>query len=281
MQRDLRKTASRRKDGQLVTERTGNVRIYTLPGLPEYELHALDVVDSTNEWAKAEAGKNAPEGSVFLADEQTAGKGSRGRSWASPPGTSVYMSLLLRPQLSSPEKIPMITLVLGLSAAQGIRAVSGVSAGIKWPNDVVSRGRKLCGILTELHPQSSAVIAGIGINVNTQAFPKELEDRASSLFLESGSAVDREEVIKAVLEAFSRNYRLFLQTEDLRLLKEDYEELLVNRQEEVRILGEEEYTGTALGIDSCGELLVRRSDTLCVEKIRAGEVSVRGVYGYV
>ena len=263
-------------------DHTENAYMRMAEDLPEYELHYLASVDSTNEWAKKEAEKGCPGGSVFLADEQTAGKGSRGRSWISPPGTSVYMSLLLRPQLSSLRKAPMITLVLGLSAAEGIRAAAGIHAGIKWPNDVVCRGRKLCGILTELHPASSAVIAGIGINVNTPSFPEELEGKASSLLLETGKRWDRSEVTAAVLEAFRRNYRLFLETEDLSLLKERYEEILVNRGGEVRVLKEEEeYTGTALGIGSCGELLVRRADTGCAETVIAGEVSVRGVYGYV
>ena len=240
-----------------------------------------ETVGSTNDWAKAEGREGAPQGAVFLAEEQTAGKGRRGRNWESPAGTSIYMSLLLRPSVSR-EHISMLTLVMGMAAARGIRRVSGLKAEIKWPNDVVCQGRKLCGILTEMAPRGEFVVIGIGINVNTQVFPEELKSRASSLKLELGRYVSREETAAAVLTEFFESYRKFLQTENLELLREDYQELLANRGRHVRVLDlKEPFEGTALGINELGELLVRRQDTGATEAVFAGEVSVRGIYGYI
>ncbi len=239
-------------------------------------------IDSTNEWAKREAACGAVDGSVYLADFQSAGKGRRGRAWQSPEGTSISMSLLLRPQLPT-DRISMLTLVMGLSAAQGMKAATGLNVGIKWPNDVVSQGRKLCGILTEAGSSMEYVVIGIGINCNMETFPEELSSTATSLKLETGAAVSREEVTAEILKAFYRNYQLFCEAGCLGgELQKAYEEILVSNGRQVRILDPKgEYTGTALGINEMGELLVRREDNQKTEAVFAGEVSVRGIYGYV
>ena len=231
---------------------------------------------------KRREGKGPRRGAVFLAEEQTAGKGRRGRNWESPAGTSIYMSLSAAAPCVPGACFPMLTLVMGLAAARGIRRVSGLKAEIKWPNDVVCQGRKLCGILTEMAPRGEFVIIGIGINVNTGRFPEELKSRASSLKLELGRCVSREETAAAVLTEFFESYRKFLRTENLELLREDYQELLANRGRHVRVLDlKEPFEGTALGINELGELLVRRQDTGVTEAVFAGEVSVRGIYGYI
>ncbi len=239
-------------------------------------------IDSTNEWAKRAAAEGAADGSVYLADYQSAGKGRRGRVWQSPEGTSVSMSLLLKPEIPT-DRISMLTLIMGLSAAQGMKAAAGLDVGIKWPNDVVSRGRKLCGILTETDAKVESVIIGIGINCNMEAFSEELSQTATSLKLETGTAVSREEVTAEVLKAFYRNYRRFKETCTITgEVKQAYEELLVNRDQQVRVLDPKgEYTGTSLGINELGELLVKRDDTGEITAVYAGEVSVRGIYGYV
>ena len=255
-----------------------------LPGQP-FSLRFSESVDSTNAWAGREYREgSAEDGTVFLADHQTAGRGRRGRAWQSPEHTSVSMSLLLNPDIEA-SSVSMLTLVMGMAAAEGIRRQSGVQAGIKWPNDIVCGGKKICGILTEYisGPEGrGAVVIGTGINVNIPCFPEELSDKATSLYLETGSMVSRESVTAGVLSAFAAYYRTFLQTGDMSGLIGQYSELLVTRDREVRVLDPAgAFEGTALGINARGELLVRRADTGTVEQVYAGEVSVRGMLGYV
>lgn len=237
--------------------------------------------DSTNEWAKREAAA-AQDGSIYLADYQSAGKGRRGRVWKSPEATSVSMSVLLRPEHLKREAYPLMTLVMGLAAARGISSVCGFEAKIKWPNDVIYDGKKLCGILTELGPDADYVVIGIGLNVNMTSFPEELSERAISMRMASGRVIGREEVTAAVIREFDRCYRIFLADGDLSGLKEDYEKILANTGRRVRVIDPAApFTGRALGINRRGELLVRRDDTGSVEAVYSGEVSVRGIYGYV
>lgn len=193
------------------------------------------------------------------------------------------MSLLLRPDIH-PEHASMLTLVMGMAVADAINELmGGESAGIKWPNDVVLKGKKVSGTLTEMSTEMDCihyVVIGTGINVNTQKFPKEL-DQATSLRLAAGHNFRRAELIALCMKYFEKYYALFERTEDLSLLIDEYNRLLVNRNREVRVLEPgNEYTGLALGINNQGELLVRRENGR-VDEIYAGEVSVRGVYGYV
>lgn len=241
--------------------------------------HAAEM-DSTNEWVKRLAAENAPDLTVCLADEQTAGKGRLGRVWRSPAGTSVSMSVLLRPEVP-PERLSMLTLVMGMAAADGIREISGIQAGIKWPNDVVSDGRKLCGILTEAGPDVSYIVIGIGINVNMESFPDELRDKAASLYMCTGRKYSRVQTAAAALNAFLGYYRMFCRTFDMSGLKEDYQRLLVNVNQPVRVLDPKEpFNGTARGIDNLGDLIVEKENGETVH-VYSGEVSVRGIYGYV
>lgn len=237
--------------------------------------------DSTNEWAKREA-EICADGTIYLADYQSAGKGRCGRVWKSPAGTSVSMSVLLRPTELPKESYSMLTLVMGLAAAKGITETCGIAAKIKWPNDVIYNGKKLCGILTELGPDAGYVVIGIGLNINMTSFPEELSGRAISMRMAAGRPFSREEVTASVIRNFDRFYKIFLKSGDFSGLKEAYEEILANIGRSVRVLDPAEpFTGCALGIDSLGELIVRRDDTGGIEKVYAGEVSVRGVYGYV
>ena len=217
-----------------------------------------DSVDSTNLRIKQMGDEGAPEGTLAVADKQTAGRGRRGRSWDSPSGSSIYMDC-------------------------------GDSCGnpdvkIKWPNDIIINGKKLVGILTEMSTQIdyiNHVTIGVGINVNLTEFPEEIRETATSLRLECGHVVKRAPLIAAVMKRFEQNYTVFLEHGDLSGLKERYSELLVNKDREVRILGaKEQYNAYALGINQTGELIVRKEDGT-EEAVYAGEVSVRGVYGYV
>lgn len=242
-----------------------------------------DETDSTNNQAKACGERGGAHGTLFVADRQHAGKGRRGRAWSSPPGESIYMTILLRPDIM-PESAPMLTLVMGLSTAEAIRKVTGAEAKIKWPNDIVLNKRKVCGILTEMATEMvhvNYVVIGVGINVNQQRFPEEIADTATSLCRETGRIYRRSEFIATVLERFEENYGIFLKTGDLSGIQKAYDAVLVNCGQEVRVLEPgHEYEAVAEGINRNGELMVRLPDG---ERryIFAGEVSVRGIYGYV
>lgn len=247
------------------------------------EVYYYNITDSTNIRAKQLGDEGAPHGTLVTADQQSAGRGRRGRGWESPPGCSVYMSILLRPDIP-PVKAPMLTLVMALSVAGSLKDCTGLDVQIKWPNDIILNGKKLVGILTEMSTEIdyiNHVVIGVGINVNMEYLPEEIQDKATSLRLETGHVVRRSELIASTMKQFERYYGLFLESRNLESMREEYNRLLVNRGKEVRILGgKEEYNAVALGINSEGELLVRREDG-SEEAVFAGEVSVRGVYGYV
>ena len=238
--------------------------------------------DSTNIRIRHLGDEGAPHGTLAVADRQMAGRGRRGRTWESPGGSCIYMSILLRPDLA-PEKAPMLTLVMACGVAEGIMDCADVKVQIKWPNDIIVSGKKLAGILTEMSTQVdyiNHVTVGVGINVNVQNFPEEIQT-ATSLLSETGTQTKRAPVIAAVMKHFEENYKIFMQTEDMSGLMEKYSSLLVNQGREVLILEKDaEYKAYAEGINQKGELVVRREDGT-VENICAGEVSVRGVYGYV
>lgn len=255
-----------------------------------------DATDSTNLRIRQAGDEGAPHGTLAVADRQTAGRGRRGRSWESPEGSCIYMSLLLRPEIA-PDRASMITLVMALSVAEGIRRYLGQTihgernmpesvpaVQIKWPNDIIISGKKLAGILTEMSSQIdyiNHVIVGVGINVNIMEFSEEIKGTATSLRKEYGCEIKRAGLIVEVMKCFEKNYEIFLKTEDMSGLMERYSEILVNCDRDVQVIGAKEtYTAHAVGIDRTGELIVEKEDGT-VEKINGGEVSVRGVYGYV
>lgn len=243
----------------------------------------LDFVDSTNTRAKQLAESGSPDGTLVVAESQSAAKGRRGRSWMAPAGTGVWFSLLLRPQIE-PEHASMLTLVAAMAVEKGIHVATGLEGRIKWPNDIVVDGKKVCGILTEMSADMDCVnhvVVGIGINANIREFPEELKDKATSLLLVSGQTVNRAELLNAVLQAWEEYYGKYLQTEDLSLLAEAYNALLAGLGGRVKVLAPKgEYTGISRGINRLGELLVEREDGTVTE-VMSGEVSVRGIYGYV
>lgn len=239
------------------------------------------VVDSTNLWAKEEGQAGAAHGSVYMADMQTSGRGRRGRVWESPPGDNLYFSLLLRPDFA-PDKASMLTLVMAMAVAEAVRSYGAV-ADIKWPNDIVVNGKKLCGILTEMHMESNGsycVIVGVGVNVKQRDFAPEIADMATSLQLELNIEADREKLLEKILNAFEKFYREFTLRGDFHLLLIRYNDILINRGKLVKVLDPKgEFTGIARGINELGELLVEKENGETVA-VYAGEVSVRGLYGY-
>lgn len=246
------------------------------------EIFYFPVIDSTNTKAKQLAEEGYPAGTLVVAEQQDAGRGRRGRNWESPRGSGIFMTLMLKPDIR-PDNASMLTLVAALAVAAAIRKCTGRPAGIKWPNDIVMNGKKVCGILTEMSAQIdyvNHVVVGIGINVHNESFPEELSDMATSLYLETGEHQNRAKLIEEVWEQFERYYEVFLQTEDLSGLVKEYEAHLVNMHQIVKVLDPKEpFEGKAMGITARGELMVDTWESRRL--VSAGEVSVRGVYGYV
>ncbi len=242
-----------------------------------------DETGSTNEQARMLAYNGEPHGTLVVADRQTSGKGRRGRSWDSPAGVGIWMSLILRPDISA-VSASMLTLVMAMAAAKGIKKVTGIECLIKWPNDLVVNKKKVCGILTEMSTEFSDIryiIIGVGINVNQTGFDDELAGTATSLFIESGKSYRRSEIIAATMKAFEEYYAKFIETSDMSALKDEYNGILVNCGREVCVLDPSgSFRGTALGISDKGGLLVQ-ADGGGMSEVISGEVSVRGIYGYV
>ncbi|MBE5871277.1 MAG: biotin--[acetyl-CoA-carboxylase] ligase [Lachnospiraceae bacterium] len=245
-------------------------------------VYYFDETGSTNNDVRRLMSEGAPHGTLAVADKQTAGKGRRGRTWISPAGANIFMSLGLRPEIS-PDKASMLTLVMALAVCDAIRETTRTDAKIKWPNDIVVNGKKVCGMLTELEAELDcihSVVVGIGINVNQTEFASEISQTATSLLIESGNKVLRALLVERVLHYFEKYYAEFMAGEDLSALREAYNERLVNLDKDVRVLDPKgEYDGIARGIDEQGQLLVEKDGETV--KVYAGEVSVRGVYGYV
>ena len=255
------------------------------PDLLAGDLCCYDTIDSTNEEAKRKSKEDAPDRSLYVAEVQTRGKGRRGRKWQSPGGRDIFFSMLLKPDIPM-ESASMVTLVTAYAAVLTVRKYAREDCYIKWPNDIVLHGKKICGILTEMSTemnQISAVIVGVGVNLNRTEFEPEIQDMAGSILSESGHTINRGEFLRDFLKEFNQVYQKFLNRGDLSFMRRKYNSHLINVNRQVKIIGPasfEDMTGTALGINDRGELLVRDTHDR-VHEIRSGEVSVRGLYGYV
>ena len=249
-------------------------------------------VGSTNIQAKIDAENGASHGTLIAAEMQTAGRGRRGREWNSPPGSNLYFSLILKPDFP-PAAASMLTLVMAFAIARGIESTAdeeGVPqngrkpAEIKWPNDIVINGKKVCGILTEMSAERDYihyVVIGCGVNVRKQDFLPEVAAKATDLESEFGKKISRSRLLANIMKAFESEYDIFLEKKTLEDLKDRYNAILVNRNREVCVLDPKgKYSGVAGGINELGELLVELPDG-GVKQVYAGEVSVRGIYGYV
>ena len=246
---------------------------------------------STNSDIFGFSDRGYPQGTLAVTSKQTTGKGRRGRTWISPPDVNVYMSILLTPDFR-PDTAPMLTLVMALAVYRACKDLYGNECvfGIKWPNDIVVSARgedyhKICGILTEMRLEEMEIrdiVIGIGLNVNQTEFPEEIRETAGSLCLALGHPVNRAELTAAVWRHFEEVYKTYLEAQSLEPLRERYECGLVNRGRKVRVLDPAEpFEGTAMGITPFGELIVRTEDGSADRLVGTGEVSVRGVMGYV
>jgi BirA family biotin operon repressor/biotin-[acetyl-CoA-carboxylase] ligase len=242
-------------------------------------LHLLQEVDSTNTWAIKEALKGAEEGEVFLAEAQTQGKGRMGRKWFSPKGKNIYLSLILKPQMP-PQRVPLLNLGASLALAYVLEKL-GLEPELKWPNDVLLRGKKVCGILSEAYAEADKVnfvVLGIGLNVNTKKedFPEELRDSATSLLIETGKEFSRNHLVKEILQELEGVYFLLKENPGEVLSKWCSYAKVEGKMVEVESFGEL-IEGVAEGIDEEGALLVKTERG--IKRVVAGDVKVKGWKG--
>jgi len=244
-------------------------------GLFGKRIHHFFKTDSTNRVALELGQAGEPEGAVVLAEEQTAGRGRVGRAWASERAVGIYVTLLLRPKLA-PVQAPLLTMMAGLSTRAAVEAVTGLNVDLKWPNDLLIRGKKAGGILTEMHAEPSQirlVIVGVGLNVNQEKFTGELAERATSLRIETGKFHSRMELLVRLLREFEADYNRFLR-EGLASVVARFESASsYARGKRVRVSnGVESYTGTTAGLGPEGLLQVEREDGRLMTVI-AGDVA--------
>ena len=244
------------------------------------KVYFFDEISSTNEYAKILANSNEEEGAIVIADCQTNGKGRLDKKWESNKGEGLFMSILLRPNVHI-NNIVQITLLSGICICNGIKKATGLDASIKWPNDIVVNGKKVCGILTELSAQIenvSYVILGIGINVNNKIFNDDLKDKATSIFLETNKETERAKLLSYILNELEEKYLKFKEIKDFTLFLPEYKSLCVNLNKEVKaIYKNEEIIGTVIDISPSGEIILKTNKG--VLNISSGFVSLRNIDG--
>jgi BirA family biotin operon repressor/biotin-[acetyl-CoA-carboxylase] ligase len=240
-------------------------------------IHYFEEVISTNEVARRLADRGAEEGTLVLAESQTAGRGRLGRQWFSPAGKGIWVSIVLRPAIQPP-KAPNLTMVAAVAAAKAIAEVSSLKAGIKWPNDVLINGKKVCGILTELKAETERihyVVVGIGLNVNlsSEDFLPELHATATSLALEAGHPVSRVLLTQRLLFHLETAYFSYL-SHGFNAIKDAWKKMNVTLGRAVLVTAPEgQYAGMALDIDDNGALLV--AGEAGIKSFYAGDVTLR------
>lgn len=245
--------------GQLtVTEIQTGLNTQTLGA----RIHLYDQLPSTQKKAHYFAEEGAEEGTIVIAEEQTQGRGRLGRAWHSPKGTGIWMSTMLRPDIK-PRQAPQLTLLTAVALVKAIKKAVGIECQIKWPNDILYKGKKLVGILTELQTETDsirAVLVGTGLNVNQsmEDIPENLHDVATSLKIIKGEEVDRTRLIQCILEAFESLYLTYLQEgfNIIRLMWESYA-LTIGQFLTAQATNGETVTGIAQGIDEAGLLLLK------------------------
>ncbi|MNW25649.1 Bifunctional ligase/repressor BirA [compost metagenome] len=242
------------------------------------ELRVLMTTASTQQVAMELAESGMAEGLTVLAEEQTGGRGRFGRKWFSPPGKGIWMSIILRPQQPL-QYTSQLTLLTGVAVCRAIRQCTGVQAEIKWPNDLLVNGRKLCGILLESAVEDQRLrycIAGIGIDVNmeTDDYPEELKKLATSLRLESGKVINRTELIAAILSELESLYDLYAE-QGFTPIASLWEALSASIGRRIRsVIRGETVEGTAMGLDTSGALLLRLDDGQVVP-VFSGEIELK------
>ena len=255
-----------------------------LQGNAERPLYYFDVLDSTNTHLKRLAQEGAADGAVVIADCQTAGRGRMDRNFQSAAGKGLYLSVLLRPALSGERLLP-VTALAGVAACDAVEQVCGVRPRLKWPNDLVLGGKKLCGILTELGVDADGgfwLVVGVGVNVSQTAadFSPDVADIATSLQAELQREVSRAALAAALIEALDRLYAALMQ-DALSPYLAAYRRDCVNLGKTVQLISADgrREMAEAVDVDDAFGLMVRTAEGERI--VRSGEVSVRGLYGYV
>lgn len=242
----------------------------------------FDSIGSTNDEARRLAGQGCSEGLVVIAEEQTSGRGRLGRKWTTPRFGAIAFSMVLKPRIK-PEEAPGITLVMGTAVCRAIRKVTPLNAGIKWPNDIIINNKKVCGILTEMNAEIDAVnyiIIGVGINVNVDEFPREINDIATSISIEAGRKISRKELICAIFLEFEGLYQEY-KANGLKNIIGEFKLYSVTLGRRVTVKSvNESFEGEAVDIKQNGTLVIRL-DNGDEREVLSGDVSVRGIGGYV
>ncbi|MDI3533761.1 MAG: BirA family transcriptional regulator [Thermosediminibacterales bacterium] len=235
-----------------------------------------DTVTSTNDEAKRIASLGFDEGTVVIAEQQTGGRGRRGRCWLSPKHEGIWVSIILKPSIS-PVNAPKLTMLAAVSIVKAIKEVTGLSTGIKWPNDILYNNKKIVGILTELSAEIDLInyiILGMGINVNTESFPDELKEIATSLKIETGKKVDRVKLLCRLLELFEQDYKEFLEAGFSNILNK-WRKYSITLGKKVRVIGlDTSLEGEAVDVTDDGALIIKKPDGNTVE-VLSGDVSIR------
>jgi BirA family biotin operon repressor/biotin-[acetyl-CoA-carboxylase] ligase len=240
-------------------------------------IHYFNITDSTNNRAKLFASEGAPEGTLVVAEEQTRGRGRRGRQWFSPPGEGIYTSIILRPSIS-PNEAPKLTLMASVAVTESLLAMTSLAITIKWPNDILINGMKIAGILTEISTEMDRidyVVIGVGINVNTprETLPPDIEDTATSVFMETGKPFPRIELLRAYLEWLEIYYEIF-RTKGFEPVMKRWKGLagIIGRHISVDLI-DRVRTGEVLDVDKDGFLILRGQDGT-IERIISGDVTI-------
>ena len=240
----------------------------------------FETIDSTNDYAK-KIGNELRDGSVIISEEQTKGKGRLGRVWESKAGEGIWMSIILKPNII-PNKAPFITLIAGASIVKALN-ILGVDAKIKWPNDITINNKKLSGILTELSAEIERVnyiVVGIGMNVKDTDFEEELQDKATSLYKENYN-VSRVDIVKEILCQFEKLYLDYIEKDDKKEVLDICRQYSAIINKEIYVIkNDQKELVDCNGINEEGNLIIKNKDGN-LEEIMSGEVSIRGVKGYV
>ncbi|NLM03670.1 MAG: biotin--[acetyl-CoA-carboxylase] ligase [Clostridiales bacterium] len=246
------------------------------------EIVYFETLDSTNNYAK-EIAKKSPHGLVIIANEQTGGRGRLGRSWFTSKGKNISMTIILKPDIHPTEAMKMTQIAIAAMVV-AVRELTGLHTLVKWPNDLLIENKKIAGILTEMVANANKIdylIIGMGINVNTKIFPKEIEDMASSLALFKGADIDRQKLIIKILEEFEKLYLDYIKKGDLDKSLDIVRKYSAILDKDIYIIkGQDRYKARAVDIDHSGVLKVKHIDGR-EELLHSGEVSIRGKATYI
>lgn len=247
------------------------------------DIRYYDRIDSTNQKARELAAAGCPHGLLVLADEQFNGRGRLGRKWFSPSSTGVFMSIVIRPNLH-PSHAQRLVIIGTIAVLRAIRLITGIEVKIKWPNDLVIEGKKVCGIMVEMNAEMDRInwaVMGIGLNVNTTEFPLEIIEQAASLKSITGTVYSRAQLVLTICHELEDLYTQCIENNDFATIMDEYGENSAVKGKRVCVMQDQKsIVGDVLGFDDEGTLLLKLDDG-STEKIIAGDISLRGISDHV